>query len=217
VRRPATLLPPAAQETALAAALAAADRRLAGATLKLDAPLADLPAEPGLAAPVVVIEKLEGRTGRFEARLTTTATQRRVTGSAEALVGVPVLTRAVARGEALGSDDWHEERRPARLVASMTPASGRLAGLVARRPLATGEVLREADLVRPDLVERNQLVAITYEAPGLSLSLKGKALAAGPEGAVVQVLNLSSKRQIDAVITGPGRVSARLTTDKKDK
>jgi flagellar basal body P-ring formation protein FlgA len=60
---------------------------------------------------------------------------------------------------------------------------------------------------RPEAVERNALILMTYEQPGLNLSMRGKALAAGAVGDVIQVVNLNSKRTVEAVITGPNRAA----------
>lgn len=61
--------------------------------------------------------------------------------------------------------------------------------------------------MRPELVRQNEAVTITYEAPGLFLSMRGKALDAGAEGDTVNVLNVQSKRTVQGTVTGPGRVT----------
>ena len=81
-----------------------------------------------------------------------------------------------------------------------------LDGKAARKALRAGVPLRESDLLRPVVVERASMVTIAYEVPGITLSLKGKAMEAGALGDAVSVQNLTSKRMIQAVVTGPGRV-----------
>ena len=46
-----------------------------------------------------------------------------------------------------------------------------------------------------------------YEVPGIVLTMRGKALESGAEGDLVSVLNVNSKRTIQGVVTGPGRVT----------
>ena len=41
--------------------------------------------------------------------------------------------------------------------------------------------LRTADLVKPELVQRNENVTMVYEAPGITLTMRGKALEAAPK------------------------------------
>ena len=82
----------------------------------------------------------------------------------------------------------------------------RVAGQVARRPLSIGTVIRTADLTRPEIVARNETVLITYETPGLVLTLRGKANEAGALGDSITVVNLQSKKTLQATVAGPGRV-----------
>jgi flagella basal body P-ring formation protein FlgA len=50
-------------------------------------------------------------------------------------------------------------------------------------------------------------VTLTYEATGLYLTIRGKALESGTEGDVVSVLNLQSKRTVSGVVSGRGQVT----------
>jgi flagella basal body P-ring formation protein FlgA len=74
--------------------------------------------------------------------------------------------------------------------------------------LRVGQAVRTADLMKPEIVKQNETVTITYQRPGIVLSIRGKALESGAEGDVVNVLNVQSKRTIQTTVTGPGRVVA---------
>jgi flagellar basal body P-ring formation protein FlgA len=63
-----------------------------------------------------------------------------------------------------------------------------------------------ADLSAPPLVETNAPVTLVLEAPGLSLSVQGRALDSAPRGAVVSVMNLASRSVVEGEVVGPGRV-----------
>ena len=67
--------------------------------------------------------------------------------------------------------------------------------------------MKSADLAKPDLVQRDQGVTLIYDAVGLYLTVLGKALDAGTEGDVVNVLNLQSKRTVSGVVVGRNRVA----------
>lgn len=56
----------------------------------------------------------------------------------------------------------------------------------------------------PPAVQRNESIALTFAAPGLSLTTRARALQPGAVGQRIRVVNLQSNRTIDAVITGPG-------------
>ena len=74
--------------------------------------------------------------------------------------------------------------------------------------------MRQGDLQKPELVSRNDNVTITYEVPGIVLSMRGQALEGGTQGDLINVLNVQSKKTIRATIVGPGRVSVAATTPR---
>ena len=80
-------------------------------------------------------------------------------------------------------------------------------GLAPRVSLQAGRPLRSADLTKPDLVQRNEAVTLVYEVPGITLTIRGRAMDGGGEGDVIGVLNEQSKRTVHGVIVGPGRVA----------
>lgn len=57
-------------------------------------------------------------------------------------------------------------------------------------------------------VRRGETVTLTYAAPGLSLTMRARALEDGAVGDNVRFLNTASNRTIDAVVTGPGSARA---------
>ena len=123
---------------------------------------------------------------------------------------VAVLTRPlVARRDVCASRDVVVERRPKSDVgadaAVETPDP--VVGLAARQALPAGRIVRQADFIKPDLVKRDEPVTLVFEAPGLTLTTRGKALDTGAEGDVVNVLNLQSKRTIQGHVSGPGRIT----------
>lgn len=132
----------------------------------------------------------------------------RVVGLALETREVAVLTRSLPRGEAITAADLSLERRPRDAVpADVQGAPSLVVGQVAQRPLSAGSVLRSGDVAPPDLVARGESVAIVFETPGVSLSLRGVANESGRLGASVSVTNAASKKVLQAVVVGPGRVS----------
>ncbi len=61
--------------------------------------------------------------------------------------------------------------------------------------------------MKPALVQRNDVVTIFYEVPGISLTLRGQAQDAGGLGDTINVINTQSKRVMQATVTGAGRVA----------
>jgi flagella basal body P-ring formation protein FlgA len=173
---------------------------LVDAQLKAAPSVEDIAYDPRsrrLTALVVMPGSTKGRRGQL-----------RVGGIAVETVEVALLNRAVARGEAIKAEDVTIERRvrenvPTDALADLASISGR----VARRALSAGGMVRQSEIMRQEVVARGEPVLIVYEAPGLALSLRGKANEAGAVGDIIAVQNLQSKRLMQATIVGPGRVS----------
>ncbi|MCC6776567.1 MAG: flagellar basal body P-ring formation protein FlgA [Hyphomicrobiales bacterium] len=168
--------------------------------------------EPG-SEPIVNRVSYDPRSRRFDGllELPTGAMRRpllRVSGALVETAEVVVPVRPLAQGEVLKSTDLRVERRP------KTDAAGleEVLGLAAKRALKPGQPIRAADVMRPELVGRNDNVTITFEVPGMLLTALGKALESGGEGDVINVVNVQSKRTIQATIRGPGRVSVSAAT-----
>jgi flagella basal body P-ring formation protein FlgA len=132
----------------------------------------------------------------------------RITGRAIPTVEVVTIGRTVERGNILKDADIVMERRP-RSEVGRDAISKRadVIGMAARGAMQGGRPLRAADLMKPDLVLRNQAVTLVYEAPGMVLTIRGKANEGGAEGDVISVLNEQSKRVVQGMIIGPGRVA----------
>jgi flagellar basal body P-ring formation protein FlgA len=134
--------------------------------------------------------------------------QLRVAGIAVETVEVALLNRGLGRGEAIKAEDVTIERRVRENVPTDALSErASFIGRVARRPLPAGGMVRQSEIMRQEVVARGEPVLIVYEAPGLALSLRGKANEAGAVGDIISVQNLQSKRVLQATIVGPGRVS----------
>jgi flagella basal body P-ring formation protein FlgA len=106
------------------------------------------------------------------------------------------------------------ERRPKAELGGDVATRNHAVGMQARRQLRIGQALRLADLAKPDLVQRDDNVTLIYEAVGLYLTIRGKALEAGTEGDVVNVVNLQSKRTVSGVVIGRDQVAIQIATPR---
>ena len=163
-------------------------------------------------APRVASLNYDSHSGRFDVTLdmpTGAATRGtlRLTGRAAATAEFVTLARAIERGEVLRAADVVVERRPrAEVTRDMITNPDQAVGFAARGPIQPGRPLRAADLMRPELVQRNETVTLLYQVPGITLTVRGKATDGGAEGDVISVLNEQSKRTVQGVVAGPGRV-----------
>jgi flagellar basal body P-ring formation protein FlgA len=132
----------------------------------------------------------------------------RYTGSAIEMVEAAMATRALARGDLIKQSDITVERRPrSEFTAEPPAAAAEIVGSAARGAVRAGQPLRRADLMKPEIVKKNDMVLLHYEVPGITLTMRGQALESGAEGDMVNVLNPNSKRTIQGAVTGPGRVT----------
>ncbi len=187
-------------------------------TIAFDRKIATIHLAPSISAePRLAHVFYDVRSGRFDATLELPgsrlgrAGQLRFTGSAVETETVAVLTRPAAKGEIVREAAVELQRRPkAGLSEDSIREAANAVGLSAKRPLAAGDVLRSADLSKPDLVQRNEPVLLVFEAPGIAVTVRGKALESGSEGDLVDVVNTQSKRTVQGVVIGPNRVSVTV-------
>jgi flagella basal body P-ring formation protein FlgA len=161
--------------------------------------------------------RVEPRTGRFDIafELPGSAVARyaslRFSGTVTETVEAATLTRALRLGEIVKASDVAVERRPKAEVAGDGIEAEQAIGQATRRALRSGQALRAADLMKPQVVQRNEAVTIQYQVPGIMLTVRGKAMEAGAVGDVVGVLNIQSNRTVQATVAGPGRVFITAT------
>lgn len=165
-----------------------------------------------LGEPKIAHITYNGRSGRFDATLDipTGANSHgflRIGGRAQATVEVVTIARPLDRGTVLKDSDVLLEKRPrAEIGPDVITDRDQAVGLAARTQLQPGRPLRAVELMKPELVRRNETVTLIYEVPGISLTVRGKAAESGAEGDTITVLNEQSKRSVQGVIVGPGRV-----------
>ncbi|WP_293676300.1 flagellar basal body P-ring formation chaperone FlgA [uncultured Phenylobacterium sp.] len=129
-------------------------------------------------------------------------------GPAAARGNIDILTwaRSISAGEVI---------RPADLVwgkAATAPADApsdpdMMVGQAARRALRAGAAVTGRDVAALQVVKANEIVTLVYENGGVSLSLQAKALSGGAVGETINVQNVTSKKTVQAVVTGPGQAA----------
>lgn len=188
--------------------------------LAIDGGAPGIAIEPELTGDVGVLDlSFDARSRRLQARLAVPGSMAmrlkplRISGQLVETMEVVVPKRLIARGETLGKDDVVIERRPRDGQGGEVIGDARAAiDKVARRALLAGVALRSSDVQREEIVAKGDLVTITYEAPGLLLTLRGRANEAGAMGDVVSVTNPQSKRVLQGKVSGPGRVTVQSSS-----
>jgi flagella basal body P-ring formation protein FlgA len=216
VTRASTTVTPKDIETRITQALASRQRSVdaSNLTLTLDADARPFHIEPGTELRIARMS-FDPRGGRFDVLFERPGSRNliRYTGTYAETFEVGVLARPLAANEMVRANDVTIVRRPkAEFQANMITAAEQVVGLAARRAMRPGEVLRQNDLGKAELIARNDNVTITYQVPGITLTMRGKALEGGAQGDTINVLNVQSKRSIQATVAGAGHVVVTATT-----
>lgn len=128
---------------------------------------------------------------------------------------VEVLTyaRSLAAGEVVQPQDlvW---AKAAAAPADAPSDAEQVIGLAARRPLRAGAAVSGRDVAAAQVVKAGELITVTYEDAGISLSLQARALSAGAAGDLINVQNTLSKKTVQAVVIGPGQAVVGPAADQ---
>lgn len=78
-------------------------------------------------------------------------------------------------------------------------------GQAVRRPLRAGAPVSQADVAAAQVIRKDDVVQVVYEAGGIKLVLQATAVGSAAVGQSVSVVNPGSKKIIEAVASGPGQ------------
>ncbi len=136
-------------------------------------------------------------------------------GRADETSFVVVPSRVLTPGKEITSDDLKQVRVPVDRIrtGSITDMSSAV-GKTSKYRMAANQLLRRQDLEIPKIIKVNDMVEIHFKIPGMFLRAKGKALSSGARGDTIQVLNVQSRRKIDAIVLSPGVVKPATTPVK---
>ncbi|HEY8571865.1 flagellar basal body P-ring formation chaperone FlgA [Phenylobacterium sp.] len=128
---------------------------------------------------------------------------------------VEVLTyaRSLTAGEVVQPADvvWGK----AAAAPADTPSDAdQVIGLAAKRPLRAGAAVSLRDVAAAQVIKAGEVITVTYQDGGISLSMQGKAMGAAGEGEFVNVQNLQSRKILQALVIGPGQAIVGPAADQ---
>lgn len=181
--------------------------------LRFDDPIADLHVEDEITAPLhVVVQDYRSGSNRFKVVIGVPGSRvfaagETINGYATPLAPVVTVNRRIGRGDEITAQDLAIELVPAnRIPDNAARATETVIGKAANRSLSAGSSINLADLTEPTLVQRNESVTILFRRGALLLTARGKALASGPKGTVIRVINDYTRRMLEAEIVAAGTV-----------
>jgi flagella basal body P-ring formation protein FlgA len=80
-------------------------------------------------------------------------------------------------------------------------------GMAAKRALRAGATVSARDVGAAQVIKAGEIITVVYESDGVALSLQGKAMGPAGVGETISVQNTTSKKFIQAVVTGPGQAA----------
>jgi len=130
-----------------------------------------------------------------------------VEGFVYQLTNIPVLDQNIRNGIIIREHNVKMLKlRQNSLNENVALSMNDLIGMTPRRMVQSDRPVRLADLEKPQIVEKGEIITLTLNEGPLSLTAKGRALDAGAKGDVIRVMNLSSKRTIEGLVSAPQRV-----------
>jgi flagella basal body P-ring formation protein FlgA len=136
-----------------------------------------------------------------------------VTGRVTRVVKLPVPVRALNREDVIGQRDiqWVQVSAD-RLDPNVITEEGQLVGMAPRHLLRAGDPVRTSDVQPPVVVSKGALVTMMYKTSFMVITARAKALQDGAKGETVRVMNLQSKRELEAVVASADMVVVQPAT-----
>jgi flagella basal body P-ring formation protein FlgA len=78
-------------------------------------------------------------------------------------------------------------------------------GMAARHALREGSAVSMHDVIAPQVIKKDDMISVTFSLNGIALTLQAKAMENAVVGQPLSVINLNSKKVLQAVATGPGQ------------
>lgn len=126
-----------------------------------------------------------------------------MTGIAHKMVEIPVLKYGTRRGDTIGINDITTmSLRSDAITDGMIVRKDELRGMTPRRVITAKTPILKTDLDKPTMVKRGDLVTMNLKRGSINITALAKALETGTKGDVIRLMNLDSKRTIEAQVTG---------------
>ncbi len=156
--------------------------------------------------------RFDAVTGRFTASLMVTDNSevRRIVGlngRTYTVVELPVLNRHMRAGDVIRRGDikWIAVRSNAADRNAISDIA-EIVGQTPRRQLRAGTPIRRGEVRPPVIVAKGTIVTLELRTRRMTLIARVKAAEDGAKGQTIRLLNTRSKRTVEGVVVGPGRV-----------
>lgn len=136
-----------------------------------------------------------------------TETVQPVSGSYDALINVPVLTRQLGRNDVIADSDLTFKPMAERQLRKDTITdNARLIGKSPRTLISAQRPVREAEIAMPLVIKKGDPVELSYSTKYMSIKTTGIALENGSLGESIRVKNEKSEKAVSGRVSAAGRV-----------
>jgi len=126
-------------------------------------------------------------------------------------ITIAIANRPLSRDTPITKSDISFEKREInRLSRSYFESPDNLIGRIPKRSLTKGSVISPRDLAIKKVISKGSRISILAKTGGITVRMPGLALSDAGTGDQIQVQNLSSKRNIQATVMGPGIVKVAM-------
>jgi len=126
-----------------------------------------------------------------------------IVGQIHSLVNIPVLKKTVRRGETIGHHDITMLAvRGSDIMDNFAVSVDELVGMTPTRIIHGGMPVDRSDLNKPFLVNRGEMVTMRLNNGPIKLTAMARAMERGTKDDIIRLMNVDSKRMIEARITG---------------
>ncbi len=153
------------------------------------------------------------KNGAFEAVLVAPSLEKplrtfSVHGMVHKRIMIPVLNSPMQSGDIISASDiTYVDVRQRDLPKGTLAQIADIQGMSVAKHLSAGKPIRNTDIALPRLVKRGAFITLSYTEGPIALSVRGKALQNGTKGEMIRVVNLSSNKHLQGMVTADHEVS----------
>ncbi len=132
-------------------------------------------------------------------------------GRVDFVARIPVPSRGIRKGQEITQADIKWAELNLRLLGTETiEHPDQVIGQAASRNLRQNQPLKPSDLRAPIMISKGTMVTVSLKSGGLHLTGTGRALEDGSHGEIIRIMNMQSKRTVEASVVGPNQVKVAL-------
>ncbi|MFN3827064.1 MAG: flagellar basal body P-ring formation chaperone FlgA [Micavibrio sp.] len=134
-----------------------------------------------------------------------------VTGYVERMISIPVLSSSLKNGDVISSADIdYIDVLQRDVQRDYVIDAEAMIGMTPRRMVMAGKPVRDLELENPQIINRGSSITLIYKDGAMTLSARGKSMQNGAKGDLIRVVNMSSNRTMEGIVTAENEVTVSI-------